>query len=310
MADTRAYSFHSQHQRRHHLLLYLPRNWKTSTRTLTQFRMPSPSPASALAPSSAITYCKGNWERLLHFSLLPGSRIWSVQSLGAESTRGRLTPPHLARQIDGWLARKYDMGSVLGSILDPAADKLLMTTMVVTLAMKSMLPRSLDPSSGFGAVANLVILAHSSPSCSHHWARCCTRHLCLLLPLCLAPTASEPILGSVVAVPADADQRERSHRKLSSDIGTSRSPLLKSSPPCCRSTILRFSLCWSAPRLSLHFFLMTSPCLSSAYSELHSDLKMTTSGSLTSNFRRWLVAGTTLGSSVAYLRGSGVRYVK
>lgn len=33
------------------------------------------------------------------------------------------------------------MGSVLGSILDPAADKLLMTTMVVTLAMKSMIPR-------------------------------------------------------------------------------------------------------------------------------------------------------------------------
>lgn len=35
------------------------------------------------------------------------------------------------------------MGTVLGSILDPAADKLLMTTMVVTLAMKGMLPRKL-----------------------------------------------------------------------------------------------------------------------------------------------------------------------
>lgn len=33
------------------------------------------------------------------------------------------------------------MGSVLGSILDPAADKFLMTTMVVTLAMKGLLPR-------------------------------------------------------------------------------------------------------------------------------------------------------------------------
>lgn len=32
------------------------------------------------------------------------------------------------------------MGSVLGSILDPAADKLLMTTMVITLAMRDMLP--------------------------------------------------------------------------------------------------------------------------------------------------------------------------
>lgn len=34
------------------------------------------------------------------------------------------------------------MGSVLGSILDPAADKLLMTTMVITLAMRDMLPRA------------------------------------------------------------------------------------------------------------------------------------------------------------------------
>ncbi|GAA6020908.1 hypothetical protein JCM10207_003184 [Rhodosporidiobolus poonsookiae] len=42
--------------------------------------------------------------------------------------------------VDGWLARKYNMGTVLGSILDPAADKLLMTTLVVTLAMKGMLP--------------------------------------------------------------------------------------------------------------------------------------------------------------------------
>ncbi|KAM0787465.1 hypothetical protein ACM66B_003543 [Microbotryomycetes sp. NB124-2] len=42
--------------------------------------------------------------------------------------------------VDGWLARKYKMGSVLGSILDPAADKLLMTTMVVALTMKGMLP--------------------------------------------------------------------------------------------------------------------------------------------------------------------------
>lgn len=34
------------------------------------------------------------------------------------------------------------MGTVLGSIMDPAADKLLVTTMVVTLAMKGMLPRT------------------------------------------------------------------------------------------------------------------------------------------------------------------------
>lgn len=32
------------------------------------------------------------------------------------------------------------MGSVLGTILDPAADKMLMTTLVVTLAVKDLIP--------------------------------------------------------------------------------------------------------------------------------------------------------------------------
>lgn len=34
------------------------------------------------------------------------------------------------------------MSSVLGTILDPAADKMLMTTLTVTLAMKSLIPRT------------------------------------------------------------------------------------------------------------------------------------------------------------------------
>ena len=32
------------------------------------------------------------------------------------------------------------MGSVLGSILDPAADKALMTTLVVTLTVRGLIP--------------------------------------------------------------------------------------------------------------------------------------------------------------------------
>ncbi|BGP39672.1 hypothetical protein JCM10449v2_003623 [Rhodotorula kratochvilovae] len=48
--------------------------------------------------------------------------------------------PGVSDLVDGWLARRFNMGSVLGSILDPAADKFLMTTMVVTLTMRDMLP--------------------------------------------------------------------------------------------------------------------------------------------------------------------------
>lgn len=43
-------------------------------------------------------------------------------------------------QLDGHIARTYKTGTVIGSILDPAADKTLMTTLVVSLAYKSMIP--------------------------------------------------------------------------------------------------------------------------------------------------------------------------
>ena len=46
----------------------------------------------------------------------------------------------LTRQIDGSLARNFNAKSVLGTILDPAADKLLMTTLAVTLAWNGALP--------------------------------------------------------------------------------------------------------------------------------------------------------------------------
>ncbi|KAI8811377.1 CDP-alcohol phosphatidyltransferase-domain-containing protein, partial [Cladochytrium replicatum] len=42
--------------------------------------------------------------------------------------------------VDGWIARTFDMKTVLGSVLDPAADKFLMTTLVVTLSIADLLP--------------------------------------------------------------------------------------------------------------------------------------------------------------------------
>lgn len=47
----------------------------------------------------------------------------------------------LTCQLDGFLARRWNQKSVLGSILDPMADKALMTTLVVTLTYKGLLPR-------------------------------------------------------------------------------------------------------------------------------------------------------------------------
>ena len=43
------------------------------------------------------------------------------------------------------MARRFNMRSVLGTILDPAADKTLMTTLTVTLAVKDLIPSKLTP---------------------------------------------------------------------------------------------------------------------------------------------------------------------
>ncbi|KAI0675752.1 CDP-alcohol phosphatidyltransferase-domain-containing protein [Trametes maxima] len=53
---------------------------------------------------------------------------------------GLLVYAGLTDLVDGYLARRFNMSSVLGTILDPAADKTLMTTLTVTLAMKDLIP--------------------------------------------------------------------------------------------------------------------------------------------------------------------------
>jgi len=42
--------------------------------------------------------------------------------------------------LDGWIARKWNVGTVVGTVIDPMADKTLMTVLTVTLAMKGALP--------------------------------------------------------------------------------------------------------------------------------------------------------------------------
>jgi phosphatidylglycerophosphate synthase len=42
--------------------------------------------------------------------------------------------------LDGWIARKWNSGTVVGTIIDPLADKTLMTVLTVTLAMQGSLP--------------------------------------------------------------------------------------------------------------------------------------------------------------------------
>ena len=42
--------------------------------------------------------------------------------------------------VDGGVARKWGLQTVVGTVIDPMADKALMTIVTVTLAMKEALP--------------------------------------------------------------------------------------------------------------------------------------------------------------------------
>lgn len=42
--------------------------------------------------------------------------------------------------VDGWVARKWKLQTVVGTVIDPMADKTLMTVVTVALAMKGALP--------------------------------------------------------------------------------------------------------------------------------------------------------------------------
>lgn len=50
--------------------------------------------------------------------------------------------------VDGWIARKWKLQTVAGSVIDPMADKTLMIILTVTLAVKGAIPRELSTSFG------------------------------------------------------------------------------------------------------------------------------------------------------------------
>jgi len=47
--------------------------------------------------------------------------------------------------IDGWVARRWNLQTVVGSVIDPMADKGLMIILTVTLAAKGLLPGTFSP---------------------------------------------------------------------------------------------------------------------------------------------------------------------
>lgn len=80
-------------------------------------------------------------------NILTMSRIFATPFIGYFIASGQSTPAitlfvysSVSDFVDGYIARKYNLKSVLGSILDPAADKFLMTVCTVALSVQSIMP--------------------------------------------------------------------------------------------------------------------------------------------------------------------------
>ncbi|KAF2668923.1 hypothetical protein BT63DRAFT_245980 [Microthyrium microscopicum] len=65
------------------------------------------------------------------YLILHDQQLWAV---------GLFAYAGITDLIDGWMARKYNLQTVVGSVIDPMADKALMTVVVICLAIKGALP--------------------------------------------------------------------------------------------------------------------------------------------------------------------------
>lgn len=128
-------------------LFFKPNQISTNTCTGTTSRSsPSKRFRAALTPHENIY----NLPNILTFSRLisapvVGYLILHDQHLPALALFGYAGVTDL---VDGWMARKYGLQTVVGTVIDPMADKALMTVVTVCLAVKAALPGNVARGSG------------------------------------------------------------------------------------------------------------------------------------------------------------------
>ena len=164
LSPIRCSSIIRQRPLRRALVRYLARPLSTSSQRLANFPPPArpeerddavsgAGPSTHHVPSelhespytwpNALTVARIIACPFLGYTIVQGDFAWATGILAASGFSDWVSSLEIAgahMQLDGWIARRYKSMSVLGSILDPAADKALMTTLVGTLAWSGLLP--------------------------------------------------------------------------------------------------------------------------------------------------------------------------
>ncbi|WP_237182598.1 CDP-alcohol phosphatidyltransferase family protein [Roseomonas marmotae] len=97
----------------------------------------APPPGPALAEAGALTL--PNLITLARLCAVPGT-IWLIMHGRLDWAFVLFAAAGISDAIDGWIARRWHLRSRLGAMLDPLADKALMTGAYVTLAITGMIP--------------------------------------------------------------------------------------------------------------------------------------------------------------------------
>jgi CDP-alcohol phosphatidyltransferase len=94
--------------------------------------------------------------------------------------------------LDGWIARQWNRQTVVGTVIDPMADKALMTVLTVTLAVKGALPGTSFERPARIESYELTLGRNSSLACGNHpWSRCGIGNIGHLLSLDLPAAAKD-----------------------------------------------------------------------------------------------------------------------
>ncbi|KAF9399472.1 hypothetical protein BGX21_006181 [Mortierella sp. AD011] len=123
-------------------------SYSISTSNDNNSKEPQPS-----GPGNEVSKTKGSKKILLRENiytipnLLTFSRLVAAPVIGYWVLQGDYTNAAIlfgvasvTDGLDGWIARRFQMQSIVGTILDPMADKTLMTILTVTLAMQNLIP--------------------------------------------------------------------------------------------------------------------------------------------------------------------------
>lgn len=99
--------------------------------------MPEGTRLSRLSPSGLLTL-----PNIISFARLCAVplAVWLVLQRQMEFAFALFVLAGLSDAVDGWLARRQGGGNTFGAVLDPVADKALMVSMYVTLAVVQVLP--------------------------------------------------------------------------------------------------------------------------------------------------------------------------